>query len=119
MSVLDVEGKKENPRRMTTVRQKMLSEVDISPTWDVNLELQRFLTGTAPPWQPGPSFMALLTVSKESTLTKTGNSALTTSVFHKLAGNFCLCTCLLHATRQSSLTQLAQEFDACKISGER
>ncbi len=63
----------------------------------------------------------LLTVSKESTLTETEaeNSMLTSSVFQGLAENFGFFSCVLHVTRHSSLTQLAQEFDACKISGER
>ncbi len=68
--------------------------------------------------RPGPDFMALLTVSKESALTEAGNSTLTSSVFHGLAGNFCLCACELHVTRHSFLTQLAQKFGACKISRE-
>ncbi len=38
--------------------------------------------------RPGPNFMALLTVSKESALTETGKSALTSSIFHGLAENF-------------------------------
>ena len=37
---------------------------------------------------PGPSFMALLTVSTESALTEAGNFVLTASVFHGIAGKF-------------------------------
>ncbi len=62
--------------------------------------------------------MALLTKSKESTLTEAENSVLTSTVFQGLAGNFGLCACVLHVTRHSSLTQIAQKFDACKIGGE-
>ncbi len=65
-----------------------------------------------------PNFMALLTVSKESALTEAGNSTLLSSVFHRLAGNFCLCARVHHVSRHSSLTQLAQKFSACKISRE-
>ena len=36
----------------------------------------------------GPKFMDLVTVSKESALTEAGNSALTSSVVHGLAGIF-------------------------------
>ena len=39
--------------------------------------------------------MALLTVRTEL--------ALTASVFHRLAANFCFCACLLHVTRHSTL----------------
>ena len=39
---------------------------------------------------PGPDFMALLTVNKELMLMEAGNSVLTSSMFHKLAGNVCL-----------------------------
>ena len=60
----------------------------------------------------GPNFMALLTVSTESALTEAGNSLLTSSVFHELAGNVCLLTWVHHDTRQSSLTQLAKKFGA-------
>ncbi len=62
--------------------------------------------------------MALLTKSKESTLTETENSVLTSSIFQGLAENLGLCACVLHVTRHSSLTQMAQKFDACKIGGE-
>ena len=48
-----------------------------------------------------------LNVNKESVLMEAGNSALTSSVFHGLAGNFDLCTCVLHNTRHSLLTQLS------------
>ena len=73
-------------------------------------------------WEPdtttGPNFMALLIVSKESALTDAGNSALTSCVFHGLAGILCLCSCVLHITRHSSIPQLAQKFGACSVSGE-
>ncbi len=59
--------------------------------------------------------MALLAKSKESTLTKVETSVLTSIVFQGLAGNFGLCACVLGVTRHSSLTQIAQKFDACKI----
>ena len=51
--------------------------------------------------RPGPNFMALLTVSKESALTEAGNSVL---MSHVLITGF---------TRQSSLTHFAQKFGAC------
>ena len=57
--------------------------------------------------------MALLTVSTELALTEAGNSVLTASVFHGLAANFGLCTCVLHVTRHFGLTRLAQKFGAC------
>ena len=55
---------------------------------------------------PGHNFMALLTVSKESTLTS--------SIFHRLTENFGLFACILPVTRHSTLAQLAQKFGACK-----
>ena len=33
-------------------------------------------------------------------------------------GNFGLCTCIIYVTRQSLLTQLAEQFSACSASGE-
>ena len=58
--------------------------------------------------------MALLTLSKESELHDAGNSALTSSVLHRLERNLRLkCACLNHITRNSSLTQLAQIFIDC------
>ena len=56
--------------------------------------------------------MALLTVSTESALTEAGNSLLTASVFHGLAANLGFCACVLHVTRHSRLTRLAQKFGA-------
>ena len=56
-----------------------------------------------------PNFMALLTKSKETTLMEAGNSALTSSVFHGLAGNFGVCACVLHITKHAMLTRLAQQ----------
>ena len=53
--------------------------------------------------------MALLTVSKELPLTKAENSMLTSSIFHGSAGIFGFCTSVLHGTRHSTLTQLAQK----------
>ena len=54
--------------------------------------------------------MALLTVSKEVGLAEAGNSALTSSVFHGLAGNFGLVRVhVLHTTRHSTLALLAQK----------
>ena len=61
---------------------------------------------------PGPNFMALLTVSTEFALTEAGNSMLTASVFHGLAANFGFCACVLHVTKHSTLTRLAQKFGA-------
>ncbi len=58
--------------------------------------------------------MALLTKSKESTLTEAETSVLTSSVFQGLAENFGLCACVLHVIRHSSLTQIAHTSDACK-----
>ena len=52
--------------------------------------------------------MAMLTVSKESTL-KAGSYALMSSVFYGRAGNVCLCACILHVTRHTLLlTQLSR-----------
>ena len=51
--------------------------------------------------------------SKVLALTEAGNSALMSSVFHRLAGNFGLCMCRLQASRLSSLTKLAQKFSSC------
>ena len=62
--------------------------------------------------------MALLTVSTESALTEAGTSVLTASVFHVLAGNFGFCACVLHITRHSTLTRLAQKFGTCTSSVE-
>ena len=53
---------------------------------------------------PRPNFMALLTVSTESALTKAGSSVPTARVFHRLAANFCFCVCVL------SVPRLAQKF---------
>ena len=74
------------------------------------------------PGDPGPNFIAMLTISKVSVLTEAGNSVLTgagnsvleTSVFHWLAGNFGVCACALNVTRHSTLTQPAQIFGACR-----
>ena len=65
---------------------------------------------------PGPNFMALLIVSTESAITEPGNSVLTASVFYGLAANFGFC--VLHITRHSTLTRLAEKFGACTSSGE-
>ena len=54
--------------------------------------------------------MAPLTVSKESMLMEAGNFVLRSSVFHELAGNFGFFACVLHVTRHSTLTQLAQKL---------
>ncbi len=62
--------------------------------------------------------MTLLTVSTKTTLTEAENSELTSSIYQGLAENFGFFSCVLNVTRHSSLTQLAQKFDACKISGE-
>ena len=48
-----------------------------------------------------------------SALTEAGNSVLTSSVFHRSAGNFCLCTGVLNVVGHSMLTQLAQQFGSC------
>ena len=61
--------------------------------------------------------MALLTVSKESTLAKAGNSLLTSIVFDGLFCEF-WCACVLHVTRHFLLTQLAQKFGTCKVKRE-
>ena len=58
--------------------------------------------------------MALLTVTKELALAEAGKSAFMSSVFHRLAGNSCLCTCVLHLTTHSMLAQVAQKFCACR-----
>ena len=65
------------------------------------------------PVRPGPNFMALLTVSKETALTEAGKSVLTASVFYRLAANCGVCACVFHVTRHSMLTRLAQKFGAC------
>ena len=116
MSVLDAEGKKENSRRVKKDRTSP-QPVDTNPTWDVNPDLQRLLAGTVPPRQPVPNFMALLTVSKESTLTEQEIPRITSSIFHRFTRNFCLCTCVLHVTRHSLLTQLHRN-DACPVNTE-
>ncbi len=70
---------------------------------------------------PGLNFMALLTVSNKSALTEAGNFALTSSIFHGFSRDILLvylCTCVLHVTRHSSLTQLAQKFGTCPVSEE-
>ena len=56
-----------------------------------------------------PNFMALLTVSKESTLAKEGNSVLLSSVhvFHGLAG---ILACVLHVNRLSRASAEIQHF---------
>ncbi len=61
--------------------------------------------------------MDLLAVSKESALTEAGNSALTSSVIHRLAGSFYLCACVLNVIGLGILrcTQQAQEFGACIV----
>ena len=41
------------------------------------------------------------------------NSVLLTSVFHRLASNFGFCACVLHVTKFSRLTRLAQKFGSC------
>ena len=56
------------------------------------------------------------TVSTESALTEAGNSVLVASVIYGLADNFCFCTCILHVTRHSKLTRLAQKFSACTLA---
>ena len=63
--------------------------------------------------RPGPNFMALLTISTESALTEAENSMLTASIFQGLAANLGFCACVLHVTRHSTLTRLAQKFGAC------
>ena len=49
----------------------------------------------------GPNFMALLTVSTESPITKGGNSVLMASVSHELAANVCFWACVPHVTKHS------------------
>ena len=56
--------------------------------------------------------MALLTVSKESTLAEAGNSVLTSSMIPGLAGNVGFSACALHVTMHSTFTQLVQTFGA-------
>ena len=65
------------------------------------------------PWSPpGPSFMALLTVSTESALTEAGNSVLSASVFHGLAANFGFCAWVLPVYKASA------EIWRLHVSGE-
>ena len=64
-----------------------------------------------------PNFGAI-TRSKESALIESVNSALLLSVFHGLAGNVCLCMCILHVTRHSTLTRLKQQVGACQAIRE-
>ena len=59
---------------------------------------------------------SLLNVCVSAEFLETGNSMLTASVFHRVAGNFCLCVCMLHVTRNSLFTQLAQKLGACTFS---
>ena len=58
-------------------------------------------------------FHVSATVSTESALTEAGNSVLLASVFHGLAANFGFCSHVLHITRYSTLTRLAQKYGAC------
>ena len=51
-----------------------------------NLKVKQELFERAPRPRPGPNFMALLTVSKVPGLAEAGNSVLTSSVIHWLAG---------------------------------
>ena len=57
----------------------------------------------------GPKFMALLTLSSESALTKAGNSTLTLSKFHGVAGN-AWCMCAFHFSRDSLLYTSSSEI---------
>ena len=43
---------------------------------------------------------------------------LTASVFHGLAANFGFCACVLHVSRHSTLTRLAQKIRRLHVSGE-
>ncbi len=64
-------------------------------------------------WWPGPNFMALLTLCKESVLTEADVKHIS-----RISRKFVLVPCILHVTRHSSLTQLAQKFYACTVNGE-
>ena len=57
----------------------------------------------------GPSFMAPYCMHRTA-LTEAGNFVLMASTFHALAANFSFCACVLHVTRISMLTRLAQKF---------
>ena len=63
--------------------------------------------------KPGPNFMALFTVSTESTLTPTeaGNYVLMASVFHGLAVEFWLLR--VRTPCHFTLTRLVQKLGAC------
>ena len=69
---------------------------------------------SVPAW---PNFMALLTVSKELALMEAGNSVLTASIFHGLAGNFGFCACVLSVTRHSTLA-LARKWGIVIVIAE-
>ena len=66
-------------------------------TWNPQVSVKLFfLVDTL---EPGYDFMDLLyTLSKESALTEVGYTALTSSIFHKLAGKLLLVVCVLHKT---------------------
>ena len=49
----------------------------------LQMKMGRIILQADPRNPTGSNFMALLTVSKESALTETGNSVLTASVFHR------------------------------------
>ena len=49
--------------------------------------------------------------------TEAWNYVLTASVFLGLAAKFGFCVCVLHVTRHSTLTRLAQKFGACTLAG--
>ena len=67
------------------------------------------------------NFMALHVPYKQRIDCGSRNSAVTctTSLTHRLAGNFGLCECLLHATRHATLTQLALVVQAENGDQER
>ena len=59
--------------------------------WD--FDSQNSATNIIAKMTSGQNFMALLTVSKHSVPMGAGNSTRMSSVFHRLAGNFCFCAC--------------------------
>ena len=52
---------------------------------------------------PGPHFVALLIIGKESAVAVAENSVLAVCVFHGLARNFSFCACVFCITKDSVL----------------
>ena len=68
------------------------------------------------PLRPGPNFMALLTISKESALTEAGNSVL--SVFHGVSGKFWLLRVRTHRYQAVYAYKASAELRCLHVSRE-